>query len=314
MKIEVNQAMVRLNRIVDALSPQCKVFVKSVLQSMGTVLSPQLMGNPHLAGKLYPYGGNANSYVIAQEDCRPIEVDERGLPIPPKELRMGEMSAEHFLVSGKKDVEKMLAILKQSNLSLGQGMRILEFGCSSGRLLHWLWDSAATCEVWGCDISTEHIVWCQQHLDPPFRFFTNTTHPHLPFEDRYFDFVFAGSVFTHIDDLADAWLLELGRILKANGLLYITVHDTTSLEIMKDRLAAHWPWAKMVVQSREYRDFKESKAAMFTIGRSVFSYVFYDTDYLVQHLKSYFEVLSVTNEAFVDFQTGILLRKVVNGR
>ena len=301
--------MARSDRFIDAFSPRCKVFIKSVLQSVGTVLSPQLMGNPHLAGKLYPYGGNVNGYVITQKDSDQIEVDERGLPIPPRGLRTGGMDTELFLISGKEDVERMLAILKQSNLSLGQGMRILDFGCASGRLLRWLSDVAATCEVWGVDISAEHIVWCQKYLSPPFKFVITTTHPHLPFEDKSFDFIYAGSVFTHIDDLADAWFLELRRILKIAGFLYVTVHDTKSLDIMRDRLAAHDPWARMVLQSQQFQAFGESDARMFTIGRSVYSHVFYSTNYLVQHLGTFFEVLSVTNEAFRGFQTGILLQK-----
>jgi ubiquinone/menaquinone biosynthesis C-methylase UbiE len=47
----------------------------------------------------------------------------------------------------------------------------------------------------------------------------NTILPHLPFEDRSFDVVYAGSVFTHIDDLAQTWFLELRRVLHAGGML-----------------------------------------------------------------------------------------------
>jgi len=46
------------------------------------------------------------------------------------------------------------------------------------------------------------MLWCQQRMSPLFKFATTTSFPHLPFEDGYFDFVYAGSVFTHITDLA----------------------------------------------------------------------------------------------------------------
>ena len=48
-------------------------------------------------------------------------------------------------------------------------------------------------------------------------FATVTTAPHLPFADGYFDFAYCSSVFTHISDLADAWLLELRRIVRSGG-------------------------------------------------------------------------------------------------
>lgn len=52
---------------------------------------------------------------------------------------------------------------------------------------------------------------------PSFRFVTTTTLPHLPFADGYFHMIHAGSVFTHIADLAEAWLLEIRRVLARAG-------------------------------------------------------------------------------------------------
>jgi len=45
----------------------------------------------------------------------------------------------------------------------------------------------------------------------------------LPFEDSSFDLVYCGSVFTHVSDLADAWFLELRRILRKGGYAYINL-------------------------------------------------------------------------------------------
>ena len=65
-------------------------------------------------------------------------------------------------------------------------------------------------------------------------FATVTTAPHLPFEDKYFDVIYCGSVFTHMDDLADAWLLELKRITRPSGRTYITIHDKHSADLISD--------------------------------------------------------------------------------
>jgi ubiquinone/menaquinone biosynthesis C-methylase UbiE len=68
--------------------------------------------------------------------------------------------------------------------------------------------------MWGVDINARHINWCQLNLRPPFSFATTTTAPQLPFEDGYFDLIYSGSVFTQLSDLADAWILELRRVVR----------------------------------------------------------------------------------------------------
>jgi ubiquinone/menaquinone biosynthesis C-methylase UbiE len=105
--------------------------------------------------------------------------------------------------------------------------------------------------------------------DAPLHFVTTTTAPHLPFEDDYFDLVYCGSVFTHISDLADAWLLEIRRILRTGAYAYITIHDNKSVRLLQ---------------------------------------VFYNLDYLVGHWSPFMEVRSVT-EAAHDYQAVLVLRK-----
>ena len=119
-------------------------------------------------------------------------------------------------------------------------------------MIRHLEDFAESSEIWGLDINAEQIFWCKQHLDPPFHFATTTTIPHLPFEDGYFDFVYAGSVFTHIDDLADSWLLELRRVLSRDGRLYVTIHDNRTIELLNTL----------------YRDLRLSRALRASIYKS----------------------------------------------
>ena len=74
----------------------------------------------------------------------------------------------------------MRNILKEAGYSFKEGNRILDFGCAGGRMIRWFNDIATKCEIWGTDISSEHIIWCKQYLNPPFNFFTTTIYPHLP--------------------------------------------------------------------------------------------------------------------------------------
>ena len=70
-------------------------------------------------------------------------------------------------------------------------------------------------------------------LGAAFSLLVNTILPYLPFEDRYFDVIYAGSVFTHIDDFAQTWFLELRRVLRAGGTLYVTIHDRHSIQLAR---------------------------------------------------------------------------------
>jgi SAM-dependent methyltransferase len=225
------------------------------------------------------------------------------LPVPPEELWLGY----DYLANGEEHVARMLEIVRASGFELARGDRVLDLGCGAGRMIRYLRDLAATCEIWGADISAEHIFWCRRHLSPPFHFATTTKIPHLPFEDRGLNLIYCGSLFTHIDDLADAWLLELRRILAPGGRLYLTAHDNHTLELFKQgayqgRRDVRWFRAQPVYQEAK------GPFGMFTIARDENSQVFYDRAFLVKRLSSAFEVLSITEEAY-GAQTAYLLRR-----
>src|SRR5262249_7547168 len=136
-----------------------------------------------------------------------------------------------------------------------------------------------------------------------------TTLPHLPFEDRYFDFIYAGSVFTHLDDLADAWLAELRRILNIEGTMYITIHDNHTIDLLREGQRDYGIKLQDIVRSDErISAYIKSSFGMFTRDRSTSSQVFYDTEYFCQMLKPFFKVISIVKEAY-GFQTGVLVRR-----
>jgi 2-polyprenyl-3-methyl-5-hydroxy-6-metoxy-1,4-benzoquinol methylase len=155
------------------------------------------------------------------------------LAVPPQWLRPGYGDTEEsWLSRGRADVDNMMKLLNSSEFFIHTGYRVLDLGCASGRLIRWLADIAETCEIWGVDINAHQIAWCHENLSPPFNFATSTTLPHLPFEDKYFDLIYCGSVFTHIDDLTEAWLLEIKRIIKPGGRAYITVRDKHTADLI----------------------------------------------------------------------------------
>jgi len=192
-----------------------------------------LMNATNLAGTYYPEDRDKSGfalYAMTEADrARPLA--ER---VPPKALRHyygfkdGKYHDDLYLRGGFGDIRTLRKVLAEDGFDQ-MGERIMEFGCSGGRMMRHLDAESAVNEVWGVDLHSAAIHWAQAHLSPPFHFMTNTTAPHLPFEDNSFGLIFAGSVWTHIGELDDAWLLEMRRILRPGGRLYLTISDENTL-------------------------------------------------------------------------------------
>ncbi|MEO8664086.1 MAG: class I SAM-dependent methyltransferase [Ignavibacteria bacterium] len=253
----------------------------------------------------FPYKANSESYII-HKPAKVPEMCEQGLPVPPKELRLGYGNTAEEYLNGKIQIKRMLEILKKNKFEITSGNKILDFGCGAGRMIRWLKTFSKDCEIWGTDISSEHIYWANQYLKPPFNFATTTTIPHLPFEDGYFNFIYSGSVFTHIDDLADAWFLELRRVCSKDAFLYITIQDKHTIKLLDNEYKGQWLSSFM----NDMSVYRENKNDFDVIvgGRGPDSQVFYDIDYLKRSLNTFFEIISVEEEAY-GYQTALVLRK-----
>ena len=255
----------------------------------------------------FPFKPGAETYVIPAAG-ETYECDEHGLPVPPKDYWLGYgKDLEEHLSDAKYDYEMMMKILQKENFSFQDGYKILDFGCAAGRMLRWLKPFAEKCEIWGTDINAELILWDKKYLKPPFNFATTTTIPHLPFRDGYFNFIYSGSVFTHIDDLSDAWLLELRRVLFKDGLLFITLHDYNTVSELRDNPLYKGLWLKKEMEQDKVYQENEGKFTMLVKGRGPASQIFYDTKYFCDSIKTIFDTVSVTLNAY-GHQTGVLLR------
>jgi SAM-dependent methyltransferase len=267
-----------------------------------SMLFRALQDNPGISAKSFAFEPGKHSFVIPNAKVSSVRNSD-AQPVPPKDLWLGYAeTSDVYLGSGKADIEKMRQVLIETGFSLASNSRILDLGCGAGRMIRWLGGYAVSGEVWGCDISAQHVIWCQQNLSPPFNFSSITTSPHLPFEDRYFDLIYAGSVFTHISELVDAWLLELRRVLRPGGRAYITIHDKHSLEIFKRDGHQNYQNASRVLETTDGHDF-----GMLVVDRSIKGVqVYYDIDFLQRAWGRFFEIVAVEPEAY-HRQTAVVL-------
>jgi SAM-dependent methyltransferase len=267
-----------------------------------------VLANRHVASKLLPLDGD-KGYAVLTRSATSAAAD--GRPAPPEELwRRWSFTLDDYLSAGRGDVETMLETLAEAGADTTEFARILDFGCAEGRMLRFL-DDVAGRELWGVDVNAERIAWAQQHLSPPLRLATTTTAPHLPFPDDHFDLVYAVSVFTHISELADAWFLELLRVLRPGGHAYLTIHDEHSVEVLLGRskqAGTHRDLVSLLERFESETGVLSSDWVYFAINADPGAQVFYRAEDLVRRWSLLAEFRSRKPEAS-SYQTALVFRK-----
>lgn len=105
-------------------------------------------------------------------------------------------------------------------------IKICEWGCGPARVIRHLENIAGfeKIELFGTDYNEKSINWCEENIRN-VRFSRNRLEPPLPLENELFDCVYAISIFTHLSEkMHYAWIDELFRIIKPNGILIFTTH------------------------------------------------------------------------------------------
>ncbi|MCC7387178.1 MAG: class I SAM-dependent methyltransferase [Phycisphaerales bacterium] len=233
--------------------------------------------------------------------------------MPPQRLWHGYApTIEQVMAIGERNVTRMLDILQGAECRPRPGWSVLDFGCAAGfmtRHFRHLADHAsgeAGGEVWGVDLSGPHIDWCMRHLAPPFRFALTSSFPSLPFEDGRFDLVYCGSVFSHIGEHCDGWLLELARVLRPGGTLYLTLVTKEAMWKYIER----WPqlgFSKDIQRLFTPEQLRSDFATLvFRNGPGL--HTVYDMDYFKAKCEGSFEVLRVQPDVYT-FQWAVALRK-----
>ena len=143
------------------------------------------------------------------------------LPPPHLALRVGVLDTDDPVASFDevgRDMRRVILDLLGPDWSFAD-KHVLDFGCGAGKVLRHMLDEARTATFHGCDIDQPSIDWLRAHMSPPINAFVNAPLPPLPLEEASLDLVLAMSVFTHLTTEWSAWLVELHRVLKPEGLL-----------------------------------------------------------------------------------------------
>jgi SAM-dependent methyltransferase len=285
-------------------------------------LLPSLAPALQQFGSYWPHDHKATSF------SRPLPdggSEHHGLPVPPRALWAYYCtSTESYLASGREDCDDMARVLAKSGAPIENAGRIMDLGCAAGRMVRWIPELAPSAEVWGLDIWSAAILWCQDHLTPPGHFAASTASPHLPFEDCGFGLVYCGSLFSQIDDLAEAWFLELRRVIRPGGHLYFSVNDRHAAAIFDgagepgdrarwiERTGGQEAWDRFtaaLAACPDYQRFRSGAAYVMTMGRSMVANVLWDAEVLCKRLAYGWRTLAITPESY-GHQTTVLLERL----
>ncbi|MDP9180158.1 MAG: class I SAM-dependent methyltransferase [Chloroflexota bacterium] len=118
---------------------------------------------------------------------------------------------------------------------LRAGAKLLDFGCSSGRVVRVLAAAYPDVEWYGCDPNPDAIRWGRENL-PGVQFTVSSGDPPLAmYLDGMFDVVFAISIWSHFaENAALRWLNEMHRLVRPGGLLIMTTHGLRSIAYLAE--------------------------------------------------------------------------------
>lgn len=76
----------------------------------------------------------------------------------------------------------------------------------------------------GCDYNPKYVNWCKKNITK-VKFEQNNLSPPLKYSNCSFDLIYGISIFTHLSEkMHYEWMSELTRVLKRDGILFITTH------------------------------------------------------------------------------------------
>jgi ubiquinone/menaquinone biosynthesis C-methylase UbiE len=142
---------------------------------------------------------------------------------------------------------------------LDSSSRVLDVGCGTGSHILML-VKATSCQGWGIDPSQEMI--CQEESGGKVQFI-NGTAEELPFEDRFFDFLFSINVIHHVTSTI-SYFHEAFRVLKPAGTI-CTVTDSERIIRNRRPLSQYWP-STVSVDIKRYPAITALKRQMIATG------------------------------------------------
>lgn len=204
-----------------------------------------------------------------------------------------------YYLNGLAEYLRLRNVIEQHNVELNS---YFDFGSASGRILRHFCAQSDVKNLWGCDLNGRHIKWMNDYLPSHLKAIHNHCLPVLPIADNSMDVITAYSVFTHIDTFETAWLAELHRILKPDGIAYLSVQNEDSWAMLQEAKTNERDDHLLNRLRNNFSDIDELLESDIPGGYKVFRYrdvgpyralVFHSNDYLEKTWGRFFDILEI---------------------
>jgi SAM-dependent methyltransferase len=165
----------------------------------------------------------------------PSIAEKTGLPRaqPPEEIHAmarGPLAA----AGGLYEADLVVSALDSVGVKVEEVERVLDFGCSSGRVVRVLAAAYPQVHWTACDPNEPAIEWAKDNL-PGIEFYVGPHQPPLPIEQGSLDAAYAISIWSHFaPDLGLRWFDEMRRVIRPGGHLVVTTHGAQSVAFLAD--------------------------------------------------------------------------------
>jgi len=223
-KMKNNDSRVHSTLNIKAGIPLSNQIIQESKIKAGDVILFKVENSDTITGKIYDCN-NLPSDVF-------YRVNINGNIMPPGWICQSftsDPSPERYYRSGYKAMINFENILSRHDVKLDSLNSILDFGCGASRVLS-AFRAKTNAELYGIDLHKHAIKWCIDKV--PFgNFQVGNTLPPLNYENNKFDFLYAISVLTHInEEMQNAWLTEFQRILKPDAILIVSYRGEDFIE------------------------------------------------------------------------------------
>lgn len=164
-------------------------------------------------------------------------IEKSPYPAPRRSLvqRIGSDDADGFRQDGY-NIAARLVREARNRVMAPRPVRLLDWGCGSGRVTQFLPELWPGARVTGCDIDGDAVAWCKHHI-PGAKFHVTGPFPPLPFESASFDVALGSSVMTHLTAAVQSrWLQEIHRVLAPGGVLVASALSLGAPKEVQDKL------------------------------------------------------------------------------
>ena len=171
------------------------------------------------------------------EQSLPEVVDGLTTPVPEPHLIYlvaGHRDRFKFAMTRRPPVDYIIERLKAAGADHATFDAILDFGCGCGRILAgWEGRLSVHTKLLGCDINPRLVAFCAANIPFATSFVSNYLPPLETIAAGEIDFLYAASVFTHLNESAARdWVDEIRRVLKPGGLVMMSFHGNSFRDVL----------------------------------------------------------------------------------